>query len=248
VARLSQIIAIEKDVRTRAEQVTATVYHQLQKPEPLSGVSKTYEPRDADGERLAPQGNRVQVTVDEGIRDIRTAGARYLDVLGAKEATDQIAVADVIVDGVVFIAAAPVTLLLGLERQLNEELIQVRKLPTLSLEYHWNDDDDQGVYVTDPIMSNRSKKIPKAFEKSPATDKHPAQVDTYFEDVVVGDWTTRYRSGAIPGRDKRAILDRLTKLIEAVKQAREEANTTTAVDFKVGDKVFGYVYGSNGTV
>lgn len=247
MARLSQIIAIEKDVRTRAEQSASTAYHMLQKPEPLSGISRTYKPREDEGERLPPQGTRVQYTVEQALGEISTAGTRYLDVLAAREATDQVARADVIVDGQVFIEGAPVTLLLGLERQLNEELVQARKLPTLSPEFEWHFDEAQGVYATEPAVTTRSKKVPRNHVKAEATDKFPAQVETYMEDIIVGDWTMRQFSGAIPAIRKREILDRLTKLIEAVKQAREEANTTTAVDFPVGSKVFGYLYGRNGS-
>lgn len=244
MARLSQIIAIEKDAKTRAEQAAATAYHQLQKPEPLTGISKVYTARDTDGEQLPPQGTPVQYTVEQALSNISKATARYLDLLGAKERTDQDARADVVVDGKVFIAGAPVTLLLALERQLNEELVQARRLPTLSLEHEWAPYDSHGRHITKAIETVRSKKLPRNHVKAPATDKHPAQVEVYFEDVTVGTWATKHLSGAIPVARKQDILDRLVKLIEAVKQAREEANTVQVTDFKVGEKVFGYLYGT----
>lgn len=248
MARLSQIIAIKKDAQTKAERVTATVYHQLQKPEPLTGISKTYVPRDNEGENLPSQGTRVQYTVEEGLTEITAATSRYLDVLAAQEATDQVAKADVTIDGQAFLDGVPVTLLLALERQLAEEMVQVRKLPTLSPEFEWHFDADQGVHATTPVRTVRSKKVPRNHVKAQATDKHPEQVEVFMEDVVVGDWTTRNFSGAIPMTRKKEILNRLEKLSEAVKQAREEANTTTAVDLKVGDKIFGYLYGTADTV
>lgn len=244
MTRLSQIIAIEKDNKTRAEKLSFTAYKHLEKPEPLTGISRHYEPRDAEGERLATQESRVQNTVEQTLRDISAFTGRYLDLVGAKERTDQDARADVTVDGQVFIPQAPVTFLLALERQLAEELVQASKLPTLSLEHEWDPYDAHGVYVSKPIVTTRSKKIPRNHVKAAATDKHPAQVDVYFEDTVVGDWTTRHLSGAIPAPRKRYIIDQITKLIEAVKQAREEANTTEVVDFKYGSKVFSYIYGA----
>lgn len=248
MARLSQIIAIKKDAQTKAERVTATIYHQLQKPEPLTGITKTYSPRDENGEALPSQGNRVQYTVEEGLTEITAATSRYLDILAAQEATDQVAKANIVVDGQDFLTDVPVTLLLALERQLAEEMVQVRKLPTLSPEFEWHFDADQGIHATTPVRTVRSKKVPRNHVKAQATDKHAEQVEVFFEDVVVGDYTTRNFSGAIPVSRKKEILNRLEKLIEAVKQAREEANTTTAVDLKIGDKIFGYLYGTAGTV
>lgn len=244
MTRLSQIIAIEGDQKTRAEQAAAFAYHQLQKPEPLTGITKKYEPRDADGERLPSHGIRVQFSVELALRDVTAKTARYLDLLGTKERTDQEAVADIVVDDKVFIKDVPVLFLLGLERQLKEELVQARKLPTLSPEYEWEPYDGRGVYViVPPIMTTKSKKVRKYNTVAPATDKHPAQVDPVDVDVIVGDWETKHFSGAMPVTRKQDIIERLAKLIAAVQQAREDANTTPVTDFKVGDKVLAYVYG-----
>jgi hypothetical protein len=53
---------------------------------------------------------------------------------------------------------------------------------------------------------------------SPATDKHPAQVEVVHEDKNVGKWKTIYLSGAIPARDQHDMLARVKKVIEAVKR------------------------------
>ncbi len=243
MTRLSQIIAIEKDNKSRAESVAFTAYKQLQKPEPLSGLTRTYLPRDAEGEALPPSGTPVQVTVEGTLAEIAEFTARHLDLVGTKERTDQIAHADVILDGQVFIKAAPVTFLLALQRQLAEELVQAKKLPTLPLDVQWTPSEEPGVWQSAPVKTTRSKKIPRNHVKAAATDKHPAQVEVYFEDTVVGDYTTTMFSGMIPAWRKRQIIDRIGRLIEAVKQAREEANTTQVEDFKHGAKIFGYLYG-----
>ena len=78
---------------------------------------------------------------------------------------------------------------------------------------------------------------------SEATEKHPAQVQVYHEDIVVGTWTTVRFSGALPATEIRAMLERVTKLREAVKMAREEANGLEVTDRRVGDAVFGYLFG-----
>lgn len=68
----------------------------------------------------------------------------------------------------------------------------------------------------------RTKKVPRNHVKAEATDKHPAQVDVYYEDVPVGYWTTVKFSGALPARRVNELLDRVEKLQQAVKFAREE--------------------------
>jgi len=67
-------------------------------------------------------------------------------------------------------------------------------------------------------------------------------VEVYYEDVAIGYWTTVKFSGALPAKRVSEILDRVEKLQQAVKFAREEANGTQAVDRKVGEKVFGYLF------
>jgi hypothetical protein len=246
VTRLSQIIAVEKGAKDEAERTTAFAYHQLQKPEPLTGISKEYTATDEQGEVQPSSGIRVEYTVEEALKSAAAKTARYLDLLGTKERSDQQATADVMVDGEVFLKDVPVLFLLGLERQLNEELVQARKLPTLSPAHEWSPYDSRGVWVSKPITTKSTKKIRKYNVMAPATDRHPAQIDPVDEDHIVGTWETKHFSGATSVSRKQQICERLVTLIAAVQQAREEANTKNVTDYKVGDKVFGYIYGDAG--
>ena len=89
----------------------------------------------------------------------------------------------------------------------------------------------------------RTKKVPRNHVKAEATEKHPAQVEVYYEDVPIGYWTTVKFSGALPARRVNELLERVEKLQQAVKFAREEANGTEVTDQRVGDAVFGYLFG-----
>ncbi len=64
----------------------------------------------------------------------------------------------------------------------------------------------------------------------------------YFEDVLVGYWTTVKYSGALPQARINELKSRVVKLSEAVKVAREEANAVTVTDQKIGDRVFDYLF------
>jgi hypothetical protein len=93
------------------------------------------------------------------------------------------------------------------------------------------------------MQTIKTKKIPRNHVKAEATDKHPAQVEVYYEDVVVGTWRTIKFSGALPASRVNELLNRVEKLQEAVKFAREEANNMEVTEQKVGAKVFQYLFG-----
>ena len=63
------------------------------------------------------------------------------------------------------------------------------------------------------------------------------------EDVTVGFWRTVKFSGALPAKRVNELLERVEKLQEAVKFAREEANNAETSDQKVGDAVFKFLIG-----
>ena len=107
----------------------------------------------------------------------------------------------------------------------------------------WNFDSSADAYATEAVQTTRTKKIPRNHVKAEATEKHPAQVEVYYEDVVVGHWRTVKFSGALPATRIKELLDRGDKLQQAVKFAREEANNSEVTDVKVGEKVFDYLFG-----
>jgi hypothetical protein len=67
-------------------------------------------------------------------------------------------------------------------------------------------------------------------------------VEVYYEDVVVGHWRTVKFSGALPAKRIKELTDRVDKLQQAVKFAREEANNLEVTDQNVGDKIFEYLF------
>jgi hypothetical protein len=85
--------------------------------------------------------------------------------------------------------------------------------------------------------------VPRNHVKAEATEKHPAQVEVYHEDIVVGLWTKIAFSGAVPRKRVNELLSRVGKLQDAVKYAREEANGVEVADQRIGEKVFGYLLG-----
>jgi hypothetical protein len=243
MARLNQIIAVEKGVKTTAFQEITEAHHRLQKSALLSGISRTYRPRDEEGEPLPPESTRVQVRAEEILRSTAETLTRLFDVTATREWANCLAKADVIVDGTVLLKDVPATYLLFLEKQLVDVHTFVKKLPTLDPSETWEFDSAQDCYATEPTQTVKTKKIPRNHVKAEATEHHPAQVEVYYEDVTVGTWRTIKYSGALPAKRVNELLARVEKLQEAVKFAREEANNREAEDVKIGAKVFQYLFG-----
>lgn len=243
MTKLNQIIAVEKTVKADTARVFTDAYTVSQKAPLLAGIAKRYAPRDEEGEKLPGELNRVQVRVSEIVADVAVAMAKLIDLTATKDATNQIARADIVIDGHILAGDVPVSTLLSLEKHLADMAVFVRKLPLLDPSEKWTaSTHETGVWETEPIRTVRTKKVPRNHVKAEATERHPAQVEVYHEDTVVGDWTTVKYSGAIPHRDAKDMLSRILVLSQAVKTAREQANMAQVVDRKIGLVLMGYLF------
>jgi hypothetical protein len=244
VPKLNQIIAITAGKKGQAHKTITDAYQALQKAGPLEGISRTYKPRDDDGEPLPPEKKLVQFKVSDAIESVTAALTELFDIVATQDAANCLARANVVVDGTPLLKNVPVTTLLFLEKQLVDLHTFVEKLPTLDPGEAWSYNEDVDHYASEPYQTTKTKKILKNHVKAEATKEHPAQVETYTEDVVVGYWTTVKFSGAVPAREKNEKLQRVRKLQEAVKSAREEANSADVELKKLGAAVLQYVFGA----
>lgn len=241
MTKLSQLLAVEKGVKERTQQAITALYHTAQKPAMWSGIIKTYRPKDDEGDQFPPESTLVQQNAEDYFINLRLALTRLYDVVATKDATNGLTGADVMVDGQVILAEVKAPTLLFLEKQLFDLRTAVRSIPTLSLDSHWDYDTTSGVWQTHPVETNKSKKIPRNHVRAEATKEHPAQVDVWTEDVVIGTWTTRALSGGLPRTRQAELLARIDALSDAVKQAREDANGIPVADVEIGKKIFDYL-------
>src|SRR5689334_10889967 len=98
MARLNQIIAVEKGVKSRSFQELTEAHHALQKPTLLSGIARTYRPKDEEGEQLPPESTKVQVKAEDIIRETVEVMTKLFDVTATKDWANCKAKADVVVD------------------------------------------------------------------------------------------------------------------------------------------------------
>jgi len=243
--KLCQTIALANGKKANCTSAITEIYKTLQKPDLFSGFDRRYKALDEEGEVLPPETKIVQQTVQQNIEAANVALVELLDVIATQEFANCGAKADIVVDGQVLIAKVPVTYMLFLEKQADNMKSLISKLPVLSSDVKWVKDlNTTDTYVTEMIFTNRTKKVPKAFVRSPATDKHPAQVDVFNEDVIVGNWNKIDMSGAIPAVVRDGMLKKVEKLREALKVAREEANSIVITEQHVGKSITDYVFAS----
>ena len=151
--------------------------------------------------------------------------------------------ADIVVDGTLITSNVPVTHVLFLEKQLTDLHTFISKFPTLDPSEVWTWNDAAGCYKSEPRQTVKSKKIPRNHVLDPGNEHHPAQVQIYNEDKVVGNWTQIRLSGNIKQSDKDALLEKVRDLDKAVKFAREEANSIEVTKSDIGDKILNYIFG-----
>jgi hypothetical protein len=240
---LSQIIAITKDKKDKATRAYSAAENKFNKSGIYTGLSRTYRPYEEDGEQFPPESTRVQEKIPAIIGEMHKHLASLFDVIGTTEWTNCEAKADIKIDNRVLLADVPATYLLFLEKQVAELLAFVKKIPVLDASEQWHHDEASDVYATDPIETIRTKKSHKPFVLYQATKEHPAQVQVLAEDIPVGRWKTVKFSSALPAQRVNEMIDRLEKLQEAVKCAREEANRHEIVPKYVGDVILSYIFG-----
>lgn len=242
MTKLNQIIAVEKGVKSKATKDFTELHREVTKTALLSGISRVYQPKDDEGDKLPSESTLVQVKAEDILSKVTGTLGNLFDVTLTKETANAAATANVVVDGKVILADVPVTYLLFLEKQLTDINTFVTKLPVLDPSESWTKDPSTNTYVTSPTSTVRSKKVPKNWVKAEATDRHPAQVEIFHEDIIVGTWTTKKFSGALPADRVNTLVRRVEALQTAVKFAREEANGTVVDDQKAGTKVFDYLF------
>lgn len=243
VAHLSQVVAIEKDVKDKAAQEFARAQGLLSNSGKLAGIARSYTPLDDKGTILPPESTRVQVKVKHVLRDVQTQLIALFDVVATKDWTNCIAKADITVDGKVLLASVPATYLLFLEKQLAEILAFVKKTPTLDAAETWSHDPGQDCWATPPVETIRTKKDKQTKVVFEGNQHHPPQFLVWDVDVPEGRWRTIHYSGAMQASDLNALIERIEKLQRAVKFAREEANRTDVEQKKVGETLLHYLFG-----
>ena len=244
MAKLNQIVAVVAGKKTRVEKEFGELNKLIQKSDLFHGLSRTYQPVEENGEIQPPESKFPQASVTAVIDQTRALLIGIMDAVATQEYANCGAKADIVVDGKTVLSGVPVTVLLYIEKQLNDLRTFVGNMPTLDPAERWTLNAQTGQYTTDPVKTIRTKKLQRPIVLYEATEKHPAQTQLITEDVTAGYWTTTKYATVLPQTQKRQILDRIDKLSEAVKVSREGANNVDVKDVQIAAPILSYVFGA----
>lgn len=248
MAQLHELLAVEQSLATNAVACAKSVARNLAGKTLFSGLTKSHE-RFSDEEQhlvAATEVKEVQSTVDAQLDFLATEMSKYFDTYAAKEATNQTAKADIVIDGRTLVSDVPATVLLGMESKLSQLVELYKNLPTLDSSVAWEAAPEAALpgifrtkHATETFQTQTEKKYNVVVQP---TQHQAAVVDKYDEVTNVGKYTRVDFSGAITSFDKAERLARLNALIRAVKKARQRANQAEIISFdNFGSALFDYV-------
>jgi len=240
--KLHELLAVEGDLKGRAQQAKNTVIKLFTEGSGrLLGRVITYQVDEGEDPRPS-EITELATTTPAELDQFQMAYSQWLDAAIQKEVTNQATLATVTVDDIdVFRVALPATALLNLESKLTELRTVYAAIPTLDPTERWEWDDGLGYYISKDRVTNITKKVPNVLILYEATPEHPAQVQAFNEDVKVGTRTTMLQSGMVSFQDKAKIINRIDKLLRAVKEARQRANDVDITNTKVAEAIFNYI-------
>lgn len=242
--KLNQIVAVVSGKKSRCEKEFGELNKIIQKPELFMGISRQYSPLREDGESLPPESKIPQKSIMGIITQVEELLTGIINAVATQEYGNCGAKADIVVDGTIIVPEVPVTVLLYLEKQLNDIYTFVGNLPTYDPTEQWEWNENESAYKTRPTQTMRTKKEQKVVVLYQATDKHPAQVQLVGEDITAGHWTTVKSTTVLSPANRIGMLQRIEKLQDAVKVAREEANSIEIDQQHVAAPILKYIFGN----
>lgn len=239
--KLHQIIALANGQRTRTAEAVTAIYKKVQRDALFDGLVRTYHACREDEHELPPEAKNIQASWQDCLGQAVKHWSKLINITATQDFANCQARGNVVVDGTVLLPAIPVTHLLFLEKHVTDVRTFLLHLPVLDPAENWKYDENRACFITDPQRKIRTRKVPQVLVKYEATDKHPAQTERFDEDIVVGEWQTTLMSGRIPADKKAALIERVDKLLEALKLAREQANQSNASDVPLARPLFDFI-------
>lgn len=238
MSKLHELLAVEGELASRVN--FKGLKELFAQPQKFLGQVRKYRPLEENGKPQPDEITNLSTTVDSEVKLLLQAFADWTDVSIQKEVTNQSTNATIHIGGETFDLPAPA--LLNLESKLANLRSVLEAIPVNDTTERWEWDEQSNAYVSAPRITYRTEKEPRSIIGAPATDKHPAQVQWFNEDVRVGEWTTTIRSGMLSPSDKRAVLQRLDNVIADVKRARQRANNIEVVEVKIAKAIVNFIW------
>jgi hypothetical protein len=245
--KLHELLAVVPDRAKEAQAILAEAAVTFsKKPEHFIEKRTSYVSREEDGSRADETTKEMVETVRGKLKHCMGIVGRALDAEATRDVTNQNARAAVVIGDVQVTPELPVPTLLMLESRIKKWIEVFNLIPTLAPGRKWELDPQRegSVYIdAAPALRDKTKKKSMHRELVAATQYHPAQIDKWTEDVVVGTFTDHVWCSMLSPADKSALLARATELLVAVKQARQKANDIEVVQVSFSNDLLGYLLG-----
>ena len=245
--KLHELLAVEGDLEGTFKKILAEAKVTFEKRVAhFFEIHKKLEMFAEDAKEAPEEHQEMVTTVQDKLDYVREHVVRYFDAVLQKEATNQSATADLVIDGKTIAPNLPATFLLGLESRLKIVRSLYEQIPTLPPGIKWEKAPEKGDHVYRAVYSEEKFKTAKTFQHKVlyhATKEHPAQIERWEEVENVGKYTTDKWSGMLSPAEKSLLLGRFDKVIRAVKKARQRANTTEVEKTTIAEALFAYING-----
>jgi hypothetical protein len=244
--KLHELLAVEGDLEGTFKRIVEEAINTLaKKPDHFIAMQKKLEMFDDEKKQENLEERKEMVTTVLAKMDyVAEHSIRYFDAVYQKEKTNQKAVADLVVDGNILATNIPATFLLGMETKLKRVRELYESAPTLQPGIKWDEDSNLGIGVYSAVFPDIKLKTAKTFQHKilvAPTDKHPAQIEKWEEQIPVGKYTTTTQCSMLTPLKKSIFLGKIDKLIQACKQARQRANTQEVEVVSIGKQLFDYI-------
>jgi len=241
---LVEIISLSQRASTTLAQLfNEAIGTFTKKAEHFSGQLRNYETEGEDDIQYDSEDTLVVTNTEDKLNYVLKAFTEAVDLNLTKENTNAEAVGTIEVDGNVWKENIPVNAILTAETHVKRLRDLILSVPTLEPKEKWikTKDNKPALYISDKKSRIKTKKVETFQTVAEATDKHPAQVEKVFNDVIAGRWETILLSGKIRPSTKSQMLKKVDNLSGVFQNAREAANNATVKDLKMGKMICDYV-------
>jgi hypothetical protein len=244
MGNLHQHLAALNELEAQDRKVLDETAGVFKKQELFDGFIRTLHMQDESRqheEKGAVESRNLTTTVIERLKYMVPFMVENLDAQLQREVANAMATADVTLPNGEVLKAMPVTAIMSREKYWTRVRAVFDGIPTIDTTKRWEVDSQAamvGVLRTvEPEKANRTEKQRVVIEKAAATDKHPAQVELFDKDVVVGYYEKASQTGKMTPAAKHAVLSVIDGMILAYRKAKAVANET-AVDpsVKAGER------------
>jgi hypothetical protein len=241
MGKLHELLAVETDLGGKAQTTLKVVKGLFGARESFLGKSLIFTAYAEDGPSVPDEITKVSHRVQDSLDLVTKHWGNWVDASIQKEVTNQQTSATIELDGV-NVPQLPATALLNLENKLALLRNTLNAVPVNDTLTDWTWDEESLMWLSDPRYRQRTQKVRKSHVLHPGTAEHAPQVESYTEDVPVGEVETIIYSGMLQPSELRQVLDRLDTLILAVKRARQRANDIETENVQVAAKLLEYVF------